>query len=310
MALAMGVSLFVSSCNENGENGIDDARGELVPVVFDSPSINMITRATETEFGIGDAINITAVNKSVTQSDHIENENYADNVKYVSDGTEFTAEYKPILNYSNPEAANELVYYATYPYRENLAPQFSFSVGTYQNTVSSLSNSDLSMQKYASKAHSVNLQLKHMLCNVEISITGTDLDQKMISGGRLINMYHTVTVDQNAQTVTTDLDSSKRHATIFANVTRNTDTEYRFCAIVAPQTIEANQHFVSIELGSTTLELRSANAVTLNSGRKYVFECNIDGNTASANLYSSDFDSSNDGMQNSAARMISASEWE
>jgi hypothetical protein len=75
MALAMGVSLFVSSCNENGENGIDDARGELVPVVFDSPSINMITRATETEFGIGDAINITAVNKSVTQSDHIENEN-------------------------------------------------------------------------------------------------------------------------------------------------------------------------------------------------------------------------------------------
>ena len=34
MAFAMGLSLFVSSCNDSEENGIDDARGELVPVVL------------------------------------------------------------------------------------------------------------------------------------------------------------------------------------------------------------------------------------------------------------------------------------
>ena len=310
MALAMGMSLFVSSCNDNGENGIDDARGELVPVVFDSPSINMITRATETEFGIGDAINITAVNKSVTDSENIESDNYADNVKYVCDGTEFIAEDKPILNYSNPKAANVLVYYATYPYKENLTPQFTFSVGHYQNTNSSLSNSDLSMQKYASKAHNVNLQLKHMLCNVEIMITGTDLDQKMISGGRLVNMYHTVTADQNTQTVTTDLDSNKRHSTIYGNVTRNSDTEYRFRAIVAPQTIEANQHFVSILLGSIELELRSVNAVTLKSGRKYIFAYNLDGNDVGSNLNVGYAGVDDIGNQTPAARMVSSSEWE
>lgn len=311
MAFAMGLSLFVSSCNDSEENGIDDARGELVPVVFDSPSINMITRATETDFENGDAMSITAVNRTISGSEMIGSDNYANNVKYVCDGDKFTAGYKPIYQYKkNPY---DLVYYAVYPYQESGTSQFTFNVIANQNSHSRYSMCDLSMQKIASKEQSINLSLKHMLCNVEIIITGTNLNTKNISHGRLINMYHTVTADQNAQTVTTDFDSAKRYAEIYGNVTKNTDTEYRFSAIVAPQTIEANRHFVTVEVNNMDVELKTAataNPITLNSGRKYVFACNLDGNAVGSNLYLGYGGVDDNGDQIPAARMVSTSEWE
>lgn len=310
MAFAMGLSLFVSSCNDSEENGIDDARGELVPVVFDSPSISKITRATETEFESGDKLSITAVNKTLTGSDNIEAKNYADNVKYVSNGTEFTAESHPIYQYYKQERCQyELAYYAVFPYKENnRGAQFSFTVNSDQHTHNSFSQSDLSMQKITSKDVTVDLDLKHMLCNVEIVIKGNNLSNTTFSNAQLINMCSSVNADQITQTVTTK--ESERHDVINCEMMGKTTKEYRFHAIVAPQTIEANQLLATIVINGSAKSLQLVNAVTLKSGCKYVFACNLDGNAVGSNLNVGFGGVDDNGDQIPAARMVSTSEWE
>ena len=285
ITLICGLSLL-TSCSDSDDSVVNvpdnTNRGERVAVVFDSPSISMITRATDVEFENGNAINITAVNVEETGSDVLESTNYADNVQYVSDGTKFMAAADPIYQYNL--APLHLVYYAVYPYRSTLScsPEFIFNVVANQGTHEKFSSCDLAMQKLASNAQNVELELKHMLCNVEIIITGLNLNQKAISNPRFVNMCYSSVVNQNTQTVAQN--GNYRLANITPEVISNTNSEYSFHAIVVPQQIEALQHFVTVNMGGVDKELKSANPVTLVSGHRYRFLCSLNGDGVSSNL--------------------------
>ena len=271
LSLIMELALLISCSSDDSDNFVTpdySSRGERVAVTFSSPSIcMMLTRATEVDFENKDAISISAVDSSWTKSTTLlSNGNYADNMKYESDGSQLVAKDLPISQFKHHPL--KLVFYAVYPYKLHYTPQFYFEVRPNQIGHQNFTDSDLAMQKVSSSETNVGLSLKHMLCDVEITIKG-DLNSKVISNPRLVNVCSKVLADQNTQTVET-IDSIRLDK-IYAGVLSKTDTTYSFHAIVAPQQIEKLQHFVTITVDGNDMELKAAETMTLVSGRRYRF---------------------------------------
>ena len=273
------------SCSDDSDDMTvtpDGYRGERVAVTFSAPGVTLLTRATDAGFEANDTISISVVNLVDSPDSTLQASNYADGVKYVSDGTKFMEVSDTIYQYKNKPL--DLVYYAVYPHHQGGDSVFTFAVNADQSTHQLFSLSDLSMQKVASKDLTMELTLKHKLCNVEIQLAGTDLLSKNIAQPRLVNMCHSVQVNQSEQTVTTHAANAADTLTVInAETILSNNGAYHFHAIVAPQQIEANQHFVTIKVGGVDIPLRAANAVTLTSGIKYKFAYNLDNGDANLN---------------------------
>lgn len=282
---------LLTSCSDDGGDVIDDPegyRGERVAVAFSSPEIAMLTRATDVAFEANDTINISVVNLIESPDSTLQSQNYADGVRYVSNGSDFSEVSDTIYQYKNVPL--NLVYYALYPHRQDCAPVFTFAVNADQSTHAGYSLSDLAMQKVASKNLSIELSLVHKLCKVEIVLTGSNLDAKTISQPRLVNMCYSVQVDQSAQTVTTHAtQAADTLSAISAQEISRTNTEYRFHAIVAPQQLKAGQHFVTVDVDGVERPLKAAADVTLTSGNKYVYTYNLDNLSAARGVAVTEF---------------------
>lgn len=250
--------LLLAGCHTDDDAPQID-RGQRVPVRFSSLGLEItpMTRATETALEGGDAISISVVNKSETGTDSlVASGNYADNYRYTYNGTshEFETESEGIWQYKT--LPFDLVYYAVYPYTAQFAPVSTFMVETDQSLDGAYTASDLCIQKLDTKALNVTLEMAHMMSNVEIHVTGDDLDLLPDVSVFLADVMTEAVIDLNS-----DVDPQHRQMVTATGDYQNTQvkcletesgaTERVFSALIPPQEIAVENKFVKLNITTT-----------------------------------------------------------
>lgn len=279
--IGMATLLPTTSCQDADEETAEvptaDVRGERVPVVFNIPYVNIVTRATDTSFEENDAISVFAVNKSATGTDAIAKTNYAQNVKYISKPSGFVAADEPIWQYKGNELSLDLTYYIIYPYRPMSSygtsfPEFEFYIGQDQTTHDKYTANDLSIRKIASKATNVELTLDHMLTNIEIIVTGISASASNVSA-TLYSLRNRVKVEMNKLDGANPITNLGRGyiGDIYCEKIEQTTTRCKFHAIVAPQQIVQGQQLVNLNIDGNIYKLKATSQLQLASGNQYTF---------------------------------------
>ena len=257
-----GLMTFLVSCQNDNEESTDTDR--RIAVRFGGVE----TRATDTRFESGDTIGIFAVNRYSKSDSLCKTGNYADNYqyKYVEHtDSGFVACNKHIYQFKNKKL--DLVYYDLYPYRESYGPTFSFKVKLNQSYGNNYTRSDLAFQRTESTDTIVALKLDHLLANIHISLTGTDLNQKDISVS-LLNIYTKVNVDLNRNRVATDTtDIASKASEVVCKQGSKTNSSCDFYAIVAPQLFEQGKRYLSITIDGETTYLNVPTTRVVSRGR-------------------------------------------
>lgn len=272
MSCANGQDSLHDDANAATDTVID--RGNRVPVKFYSSNVSIASsRAIGEAFETGDAIGISVVNKGETLTDTLKDSgNYADNLEYRLQGVNgFEPMTTPIWQYDKMKL--DLVYYAVYPYMENMTPRFTFSARADQSSHTDYTLSDLSCQKKESKQLNVSLELKHMMSKIVVRLHGSDLDQNQLSVS-LTNMMLNANVNLNAMEVTATGDATPL-IKCEENTTLATSAERVFHAIIAPQQLTTASAMV-ITNGSNTQALPLPRACRITSGKQWTLNYDID----------------------------------
>lgn len=254
----------MASCtSENGNEPESPEQPKEANVRF-LASIKQISRATETAFENGDAISVFAVDPKVGMELKASG-NYADNVKYTYQGTHFEAGSDAItISESNTTG---LGYYAVYPYLLSASNKFSFTVKANQSTHTNYTLSDL-CTAYAPQTtdKSVNLEFSHRLSNVVVKFYGENLASQNIKV-QLENVYTSCIADINANTYQA---TGSRNTVVMGEESSNA-----FQAIIVPQTVSANEPFMTVTMNGETIQLSLSSDREFKSGKQTIFEYEV-----------------------------------
>ena len=262
---------LIASCSKDSEllqsapQTENTSDSDLVPVRFFGSNITVdiseqsrpVTRATGTSFDTNDEIGITVVNFTNTNSTEIKSKNYADNICYKYNGTEFIpATDKLISQYEKDECRQHLIFYAVYPYIADLTPNYTFSIKENQTSHHDYTTSDLSFQKIETEDLSVNFSFTHLLGRMDIKLVGDGSPSLTLKTSvKLINVYNSVDLNLNATTGEQLVSTNESKGDVVCNDANDlfNRKQRHFQAIIAPQQI-SNETKLQVTVGSLTAE--------------------------------------------------------
>lgn len=226
--------------------------------------INQATRATETSFEADDAISVFAVEPSANIKLEASG-NYADNVKYIYDGSKFAADSKGIAFDETYEEG--LAYFAIYPYSYSASSKYTFTVKNDQSNYANYTASDLcTAYNEPTTDETVLLEFSHRLSNIIIKFQGENLASKNLSV-EINDVYTSCDVDINANTYQA---KGNRENIVMGEESGNT-----FHAIIVPQNVSADDTFMTVSLNGKQITLSLNNDTNFKSGRKHTYEFEI-----------------------------------
>lgn len=226
--------------------------------------INQTTRATETSFEADDAISVFAVEPSANIKLEASG-NYADNVKYIYDGSKFAADSKSIAFDETYEEG--LAYFAIYPYSYSASSKYTFTVKNDQSNYANYTASDLcTAYNEPTTDETVLLEFSHRLSNIIIKFQGENLASKNLSV-EINDVYTSCDVDINANTYQA---KGNRENIVMGEESGNT-----FHAIIVPQNVSADDTFMTVSLNGKQITLSLNNDTNFKSGRKHTYEFEI-----------------------------------
>ena len=247
---------------------------EMVPVRFSAkPYVELSTRVVGNAFQNGDQIGIFCVDTAATKTDSLlYNGNYADNVRYTFSGDSFSAAADPIMQYRHNILA--YTYYIVYPYTTVAAPEFMFTIIRDQRSHSNYNASDLALQKVTTRDLDINLQLKRMMANVNIYVTGQFMTTHDVSA-TISQVLLTSRIDLNAQKATADPQYARR--TVTFEKYRNDNDTVALHAIIAPQRLTSAQVItLTVDEDNYNIPLPNGwSAVNIPSGYYLPLTCDI-----------------------------------
>lgn len=231
------------------------------------PTLEGMTRATDTQFQSGDRIGVFAMKASAGDNRAIiaDNGNYADNVAYTYDGSKFTSTSGIELT-----ADTRLFYTAVYPYAANLANRFSFDVQTDQSTAAAQTASDLcTASTDATDAQVVDLKFSHRLSRLVINLSGDGWTGSSLSC-KVRNVMTTASVNLNDLTFVGT--GAKQDITCKADGTRS------YTVILPPQTVSQGEKLFTITMNGMEYSLDTQSAQEFRSGKSYEFNLGLNAN--------------------------------
>jgi len=250
---AVATLLTATACTNDIQQ--ETAKSSL-PVTF-TANMKAGTRATETAFESGDEISVYAVQPVGTSAPLASRGNYADNVKYTYNGSNFTSS-TPI---SLPDDNKGLAYYAVYPYAAKAGANMTFQVETDQTTHAAYTASDLCTSFHeASTSNSIDLEFSHRLSSIVVEVTGTNIASKNISV-QLSRVLTTATVNLN------DNQFEGTGATTSVKMGKKGNDTYE--AIIPPQYISSGMELFVVTVNGVRKSLSLNNGVTYRSGNRY-----------------------------------------
>lgn len=254
------MALGFVACNNEEESEVVTPVDKVVSF---RGSMKPISRATETAFEEEDVISVFAV----TPSSNIRLEpygNYADNVRYEYNGGSFISETPITIREDNTEG---LAYYAVYPYGADVKNTFEFAVGSNQSEHDAYTNSDLCTAYNPPITDDyVNLEFSHRLSNIVVKFYGDNLAAKNI-GVRLENIMVNCHADINANTYEPFGDPG--------SVVMGEESSNTFHAIIVPQTIPADQHFMTVIMNGDEYEMSLTSDAVCKSGKQLILEYEV-----------------------------------
>lgn len=212
--LLAGLTLFAASCTKNGEN---EAQNPATDGDFSSVPVRvepLITRASETDFEVGDEIGLTITRESGV---------YAANQKLTYDGTTFSGSLKWF-----PEGSTKATLAAYYPYAA--AVPTSFTVAADQSVAGALSASDfLSSVKtdVLPSTNAIAMVFQHRLSRIVITVvnnSGSAIDAITLKG---VNPTATIDADLSASAAGEGTPADVKTACVAE----------KYYAILPPQTV-------------------------------------------------------------------------
>jgi hypothetical protein len=268
----------------------------LVPVRFYSTGFTAkaITRTTGTAFEDNDRIGIFALNNnSVTTGELSPSGNYADNVEYVYNGSEFIAAgNNAIYQYTGEKtktSVQHLIYYAVSPYTEGLNPVGgTFSVQEDQSTLDKYNASDLAVATDTTDIDNpmnIGLDFTRKMSRVEITLKrgGTYIGSLFRSDIRVtfLKVRNKVNINLNEAEPLVGVPADVADVVCFPmtgndNYSRNKRV---FQAIMAPQLLDAKtgEYIVRVDIGTEEPRYCSlSQSVQLESGCQYKFQYTVE----------------------------------
>ncbi len=259
--------VFSQSCKDFNDNkyNSEDTPSENDGVFFTS-TINPLTRATESNFELGDEIGVFAVESTTSnvygELSSYSSENYANNVLYsYSDGA-FTSTL-PIQYASYTQS---LFFHAVYPYSSSLASRFNFAVNLDQSDATGYSTSDLMVATTAAtQSESPTLSFYHKMSSVVINIVESDVPLSNVSV--VVNAQYSASCDINSNTYIGNGSISA--------ITAATNGTNSYKVIVAPQSISSGEAFVIFSISGVEHVWQPSETLTLKSGIQYSYDISI-----------------------------------
>ena len=236
--------------------------------VLFNPSLNEMTRATDTRFESGDRIGVFAVESTGDDSRGIiaTHGNYANNVEYRYDGSRFV----PAATGIEVKKGTRLYYTAVYPYATNYANAFTFDVKTDQSVSRAFTQSDLCTASTNATDNSVvDLKFSHRLSKIVVRLTGTGWTSGNISV-KLNSVLTSANIDLN--TLAVNATGSKQDI-VFAQ-----DGTLQYKAILPPQTIPVGEKLLTMSMNGVDYSVETLSAQEYRSGKQYEYTINLDEN--------------------------------
>ena len=263
--------LLLTACNEQTDIQNQEQLPDMVPVTFCRmvPDIELQTRAAGNQFETDDPLGIFAVDSINSGSSRLmATGNYAENVRYEFDGSGFVCQGNPIMQFRDTPLL--LTYYVVYPYRADITPTFRFETAANQSAHSSYTRSDLAMQKITTTDLQVELQLQHLMSNVDVAVCGTDINTHSVQVA-VTNVALATWVNLNSQQAVATNDVTSQ---VQCELYEQTVNESKFHAIVAPQTLTQGNQAVVITLDgvSTVFDLPASYQLRSNTQLSLVFD--------------------------------------
>ncbi|MBR2606588.1 MAG: fimbrillin family protein [Bacteroidaceae bacterium] len=265
--LLLMLSLLVfMGCSSKDDNGTVDEPIQTPSSVSFKAFIKQISRATETAFEDGDAISVFAVDPKSPIISLAPSGNYANNVQYIYNGTNFSAGSNAIT--IGEKNTTGLAYYAMYPYQSDASDYYKFNVRLNQTKYTDYTASDL-CTAYAepTTADNVLLEFNHRMSCIVVKFHGENLASKRI-GVKLNNISVACYADINANTY--------KATGVKNNITMGEHSSNIFQAIIVPQTISSDQKFLTVTLDGKEYPLNLPSNVEFKSGKKATYEFEIE----------------------------------
>ena len=231
-------------------------------------SIVQSIRNNGNAFEKGDAISVFAVRPSSNINFDAEG-NYANNVKYVYSASLFTSN-TPIQ--FDETSVSGLAYFAIYPYSTKVSNQYAFEVKDDQSVYANYTMSDLCIAYSEPTAQEVvTLKFNHRLSNIIVKFRGDEVENNSL-GVEINDVYVSCDVDIKANTYKT---KGRKQ-----NVVMGEEADGGFHAIIVPQSVSANDAFMTITMNGREIPLSLLRNTAFESGYKYVYELELNGDKA------------------------------
>ncbi len=245
--------LFVS-CTQSD---VDDSAISSDVVTFTGSINQAATKALANYFETDDEISVTA---------YYNDDLYAENVKYIYNGSMFTSSDPIILTYD----INELSYWAVYPYCTVDDNVVDFSITADQSVDNAYTLSDL-MRSCLSETsgNSPSLVFSHLLSNVVVNLSSDDVNL----ADAKVEFSSATDINFNIETGNYTTSGEATQITAADNGTNC------FKAIVLPQTIDSGELFAKVSVDGSNVAVYAPSELILASGCQYTFNFSVSGST-------------------------------
>lgn len=258
MSLLLCTMTFVS-CNREVLQ-VDDENIDYPTVsknkVLIWANLGEMSRATDTKFDYLDEIGVFAVlaGESDNKGFISDKGNYADNVRYIYDGTKFSSNQGIVLH----NTTDKYFYHAVYPYTAVAASSFLFSVQSDQRG-EGYTNSDLcTAHSSPTSSNLVHLDFDHRLSKIIVNLEGTNWPSGDLN----------LTIKKPCVEVLVDLNSLSFESTVASkkkDVVCSENGLNSFKVVLPPQKIN-REDFAVLTIGDKNYSVSLENDLDLKSG--------------------------------------------
>ena len=251
------VALFALGFSASNENLTPDGTNTPQPKASSETVSFYLDPQSAEIFAANDAIGVFAVESGAELKAA---GNYADNVRYVSNGLTFESANAIVQK-------GQLAYYAIAPYQQTAANVFNFKAELDQSTPAKFKKSNVSTAyAAATDALRVPLNFQSRMSEVAIEFTGDEIANATLAV--VLNNVLTQT------TVNLSEGTSVGNGTP-GNVTCLADAHNTFRAFIAPQTLAAETVFMTVNLNGTDIPLKLTDALTFDAGSKLLYSIKV-----------------------------------
>lgn len=260
--LVYALAAMLAGCSSSEEEpGTTPEQNDAVRF---SPSINLMSKATDTGFESSDEIGIFAFKDANGFTDN----GHAKNIKHTYDGRYFTA----TSGITYPSKSEGLSFYAVYPYNTSLTSQFTFSVNSDQSVGKNFTRSDLMTASTGVTTQEIpDLKFDHHLVNIIISLEFEKAPLGNIDLSFSANRNASVNLKNNSFTA-----SASSNASTIKAAPNGTNS---FKVIIPPQSIRSGTKFVNFIVNGESWTWTLNRDMVFKSGMQYRYKLSVENNT-------------------------------